>query len=119
MKNYSFTYDFGGYWGQSQVNFTSVIGHLLSQDFDERYRKWFSCDPGELFDSPIRTQVAEDKKAIADNIRDQARRHDVLYIWTDCDREGENIGAEIRSVAFEGNRNIDVKRARFSNIERG
>lgn len=60
----------------------------------------------------------QDKKNIASNIEAQARRADVLIIWTDCDREGEHIGGEIRDVARRGKPDIVVRRARFSNIER-
>ena len=100
------------------MTFTSVAGHLISQDFPSRYKNWQANDPGELFHAPIEKKVADDKKAIAENIKQQARGSDVLFIWTDCDREGENIGAEIRDVAFEANRRLQVKRAHFSNIER-
>jgi DNA topoisomerase-3 len=55
---------------------------------------------------------------IADNIKFHASRCDMLFIWTDCDREGENIGAEIRGLARNANPRIDVMRARFSNVER-
>jgi DNA topoisomerase III len=41
-----------------------------------------------------------------------------LFIWTDCDREGEHIGSEVRDQARKGNARITVKRARFSNTER-
>jgi DNA topoisomerase-3 len=41
-----------------------------------------------------------------------------LFIWTDCDREGEHIGSEVRKQAFMGNRRLEVKRAKFSNTER-
>ena len=57
-------------------------------------------------------------KAIAANITQQARYSKALFVWTDCDREGEHIGTEVRKAAFEGNRAIEVKRARFSNTER-
>jgi DNA topoisomerase-3 len=57
-------------------------------------------------------------KNIAKNIEEQARRARSLFIWTDCDREGEHIGSEIREVARKGNGRLEVKRARFSNIER-
>lgn len=60
----------------------------------------------------------KDKKAIAENITKQARYAKVLYIWTDCDREGEYIGAEVRQAAFIGNARLEVKRAQFSNTER-
>ena len=48
----------------------------------------------------------------------QARYAKALFIWTDCDREGEHIGSEVRQAALEGNPRLQVKRARFSNTER-
>jgi len=60
----------------------------------------------------------QDKKNIAANIETQARYSQALVIWTDCDREGEHIGSEIRSAAQKGNGRLQIKRARFSNIER-
>lgn len=60
----------------------------------------------------------QDKKHIAKNIENHARYARGLFIWTDCDREGEHIGSEIRDVALKINGRLDVKRARFSNIER-
>ena len=59
----------------------------------------------------------KDKKSIADNITQQARYAKALFIWTDCDREGEHIGAEVREAALKGNSRLDVKRAKFSNTE--
>jgi DNA topoisomerase III len=40
-----------------------------------------------------------------------------LFIWTDCDREGEHIGSEIELAAKKGNATIQVKRAKFNNLE--
>lgn len=60
----------------------------------------------------------QDKKAVASNIETQARYASILFIWTDCDREGEHIGTEIRDIALKANPNMQVWRARFSNIER-
>lgn len=39
-----------------------------------------------------------------------------LIIWTDCDREGENIGFEIIKVCTDVKLNLAVYRARFSEI---
>lgn len=113
---------------------TSVIGHLYGLDFPQEYRKWHSCRPAQLFDAPVAETIDEvrgnrcclvfwltipkDKKAIADNITRQARYSKVLFIWTDCDREGEFIGSEVRQAAFKGNARLEVKRAQFSNTER-
>ncbi len=101
---------------------TSVIGHLQSHDFEGQFRYWNSCDPSQLFDARIDTFVEDDKKPIAKNIETQARYNQILFIWTDCDREGEHIGSEIRDVAVVGNPRLrdagKTVRARFSNIER-
>ncbi|KAI9852659.1 MAG: DNA topoisomerase [Thelocarpon superellum] len=118
IKNYSFTFSFGPPWGNCFVTMTSVIGHLISLDFESQYRGWKSCPPGRLFDAPIVASVDADKKSVAANIERQARMAQTLFIWTDCDREGEHIGTEIRGIAWKANRNMEVKRAKFSNIER-
>ena len=55
---------------------------------------------------------------MASNIEAQARYANILFIWTDCDREGEHIGTEIREIVLKVNPNMQVWRARFSNIER-
>ena len=62
------------------------------------------------------TQVAPDKKGIEQNLLTQARRADMLMIWTDCDREGEHIGMEVAKVCRKAKPAIRVKRARFSAI---
>lgn len=101
---------------------TSVAGHLQSQDFSEDYKSWNSCPPDRLFDAEILTYVENEKQPIAKNIETQARFASALFIWTDCDREGEYIGTEIRTTAFKGNARLKepgkVVRAKFSNIER-
>ncbi|KAI4751813.1 DNA topoisomerase III [Aureobasidium sp. EXF-3400] len=121
VKNYEFNYTFPQ-WGHCSVIMTSVLGHLLSHEFEPQYKSWTSCDPSALFDARIEVLVSTNSQPIADNIKRHARRADVLYIWTDCDREGEHIGTEIRSVAAQSNQALGraggTVRAHFSNIER-
>ncbi|KAH9873241.1 hypothetical protein J1614_005639 [Plenodomus biglobosus] len=117
VKNYKFDFAFQQ-WGQCSVTFTCVAGHIVAHDFHERFRKWHSCQPAALFDAPIEQSIADDKKAVAKNIETQARYASILFIWTDCDREGEHIGTEIRDIALKVKPNMQVWRARFSNIER-
>ena len=62
--------------------------------------------------------MSKKHEAIAKNITQQARYAKALFVWTDCDREGEHIGSEVRQAAFEGNPRIEVKRAIFNNTER-
>ena len=97
---------------------TSVLGHLNAVEFPAGFRAWHSCPPAALFDAPVNDEVPPDSKAVATNITQQARYSQSLFIWTDCDREGEYIGSEIRKAAWEGKQDIEVKRAKFSNTER-
>ncbi|KAJ6081868.1 hypothetical protein N7499_006742 [Penicillium canescens] len=117
VKNYEFDFNFGGAWGNCSVTMTSVVGHLTGLDFDRQYKGWLSCPPGSLFEAPVQEAVDKDKLPIAENIRNQARYSKALFIWTDCDREGEHIGSEVRNQAKAGNARIEIKRAKFSNTE--
>ncbi|KAL3423667.1 DNA topoisomerase [Phlyctema vagabunda] len=118
IKNYTFTFDFGRPWGNCQVCMTSVSGHLTDNQFGPEFKSWTHPPPESLFTAAIRTFVPEDKTTIADNIKAQARGAKALFIWTDCDREGEHIGDEVKTEALKGNQRLMVKRAKFSNIER-
>ncbi|CAK4032609.1 DNA topoisomerase [Lecanosticta acicola] len=118
-KNYVFSYNFPT-WGPCDVVMTSVSGHLMERDFDAQYKNWQASNPSVLFEARINKNVAENSGGIARNIENKARWASVLYIWTDCDREGEHIGTEIREIALRGNNRLrgQTVRARFSNIER-
>ncbi|KAL0956762.1 hypothetical protein HGRIS_002881 [Hohenbuehelia grisea] len=112
IRNYDFDYP------QTNASFTvtCVSGHLTQHDFYDTHRKWDSCDPFSLFDAPVNSHIHEDAKSIEKNLISEARRANMLMIWTDCDREGEHIGSEIARVCRGANRNITIKRARFSAI---
>ena len=53
---------------------------------------------------------------IQQNLQKEISSADVLIIWTDCDREGENIGGEIRDVCCAVNPDIKIKRFQDENI---
>lgn len=112
IKNFDFDYP----QTNSAFTVTAVTGHLLAHDFSDAYKQWSSCDPFTLFDAPIHTIVPAEHKSIERNLMTEARRANILMIWTDCDREGENIGWEIITVCRKARSNIVVKRARFSAI---
>ncbi|KAI1878085.1 uncharacterized protein JN550_000267 [Neoarthrinium moseri] len=118
IKNYCFDYDFGQGWGNCSVTMTAVLGHLTSTQFPPQYKDWKHPPPDRLFDAPVQTIIAEDKTDVAANIEQQAKYCQGLCIWTDCDREGEHIGHEICEAAKKGNSRLNIRRARFSNIER-
>ncbi|TYG44052.1 hypothetical protein ES288_D11G067600v1 [Gossypium darwinii] len=93
--------------------FTSVTGHLMELEFEDRFRKWHSCDPLDLYHAP-------DKLDIKRTLEEEARRCQWLVLWLDCDREGENIAFEVINVCRAVNRHLTIRRARFSAlIDRG
>lgn len=49
IKNYKFTSRFPE-WGECEVVFTSVAGHLMEAEFDAQWRKWNQCAPITLFE---------------------------------------------------------------------
>lgn len=114
-KIYSFTVNVPQLGGQCDMIMTSVSGHLMEFDFDANLRKWFSCGPNQLFDAPIIETVKAGEK-IKKTLEREARTCKALIIWTDGDREGENIGFEIIRVCHNINKNLRVLRAKFSEI---
>ena len=50
------------------------------------------------------------------NLEILSRSSQKLIIWTDCDREGEQIGAEIEQICKSVNPRLDVYRARYSTV---
>ena len=96
---------------------TSLIGHVMSSDFPDEYRGWHSCPPDTLFDAPVIDKIMDKSKDVARNLKDKVRKADTLFIWTDCDREGEAIGFEVTEICRSVRRNIQVWRARFSAMQ--
>ena len=101
---------------QADFVMTSVSGHMQNYEFPKQFSNWSSVNPDSLFDAPISKQVTKNMHKVKQNLEQQSRIHAVLIIWTDCDREGENIGAEVVNVCKRVNRNLRVLRARFSEI---
>lgn len=99
-------------WGQNcQMVMTSVSGHLLGYDFTGAYRKWQGCSPLSLFDAPVSKEcLGENYEKIKRTLEREIRSCNTLIIWTDCDREGENIGFEIIQVCKAVKSNIRVYR---------
>ncbi|KAJ3190272.1 DNA topoisomerase [Gaertneriomyces sp. JEL0708] len=116
IKNYCFD---STWFGQPcQVVMTCVVGHLMELDFPTEYRSWNGTPIPRLFDAPVNKLVKKEHAGIENNLRKEARYARTLVIWTDCDREGENIGAEVVDVCIKANPSLQIKRARFSVIQR-
>lgn len=93
---------------------TSVMGHIKELDFGPEYGDWGRTPFEQLLAAPIVSQISPRMRDVAENLRVESRKAQVLIIWTDCDREGEYIGAEIQSICMEANPRLEAFRARYS-----
>lgn len=100
----------------SKIVFTSVSGHLLTHDFSSAFKNWRTCSPEQLFEAPVIKTCPKDFEKIKSTLEREIRSCNTLVLWTDCDREGENIGYEIIDVCRAVKPNINVYRAKFSDM---
>ncbi|NXA04200.1 TOP3A topoisomerase, partial [Sapayoa aenigma] len=114
--NKIYEYDYQMFGQNVTMVMTSVSGHLLAHDFRMPFRKWHSCNPLALFDAEIEKYCPENYLDIKKTLEREIQQCQALVIWTDCDREGENIGFEIIHVCKAVKPNLQVFRARFSEI---
>lgn len=115
VKNFDFTYNFST--GPASVVMTALKGHLLELSFEGGINKsWNDYPIEDLFFTPIVKTVSNHLQPIADNLKSEIRRADVLFIWTDGDREGEAIGGDVADLCRSVKPNITVWRAHFSSM---
>ncbi|XP_012287249.1 DNA topoisomerase 3-alpha isoform X2 [Orussus abietinus] len=104
-------------WNQNcKMIMTSVSGHLLGYEFVGSYRRWEGCHPLSLFDALVVKQCIQNYADIKKTLEREVRNCQALVLWTDCDREGENIGFEIIQVCRAIKPGIKIYRAKFSEI---
>jgi DNA topoisomerase I len=106
-------------WKGEECVSVGLKGHVLNPEYPEEYSNWQKVEPSELIDAKILKAVSE--KGVADAVKSLAKKADRVVIATDFDREGELIGVEALSLAFEANPKLmdHVERARFSALTKG
>ncbi len=106
-------------WKGEECVSVGLKGHVLSLEYPEEYANWQKVEPSSLIDAEIKKSVSE--KGVAEAVRSLAKKADKVVIATDFDREGELIGVEALSLAFEANPKLvdHVERARFSALTKG
>jgi len=94
------------------VTVTSVCGHLMTIDFADK-TQW-RVNAAHCFEDRIVESVIKGSEDIYQNLANEAQRVQLIVVWTDCDREGEAIGAEIVRACQSTNPTVAIRRARFS-----
>ena len=106
-------------WKGEECVSVGLKGHVLNPEYPEEYSNWQKVEPSSLIDAEILKSVSE--KGVAEAVRALSKKADAIIIATDFDREGELIGVEALSLAFEANSKLmdNVQRARFSALTKG
>ena len=82
-----------------------VTGHVMDIDFPYEYRSWENTNPRDLFDAPTRPKPSN-KGKMKNHLEKNGSNCDYLYLWLDCDREGENIAFECIDIIQRVNRKL-------------
>src|SRR5918912_221252 len=117
-KHRSVPYHTFNWKGEESVS-VGLKGHVLTLEYPEEYSNWQKVEPSSLIDAEIRKSVSE--KGVAEAVRSLAKKAGRVVIATDFDREGELIGVDALSLAFDANPKLmdHVERARFSALTKG
>jgi len=107
---------FGPAHQKCKLMITSVVGHIFGLNFENGSVK----DVSTLFNAKTKKVIEETTKKlrIVEHLQELGQEADFLYLWLDCDREGENIGFEVISLTQEFIHYDNVYRARFSALTR-
>ena len=82
--------------------------------FPKAHEKWVMEEIVDLYGATLIKDVAKQNKALENNLKEYAKKCNVLVLWLDCDREGENIAFEVIDVVKKQNPKIEILRAHFS-----
>lgn len=116
-KLHDFYHHFSPANSKCSVTVTSVLGHVHALDFDLGGSN--HGDPANLYGAAVK-KVVEDSTAehgIEEHLVAAAAGCNFLYLWLDCDREGENICYEVISICRRAGfflSDHQIFRARFS-----
>ena len=77
-KIYEFKYQVNG--RNCDMSMTSVSGHLLGLEFEQKYRKWYSCQPSQLFHLPVQKQCPQNMEPIKVILK----FYIALKLWLKC-----------------------------------
>ena len=98
---------------------SSVAGHIYGTEFLRMHQN-YEMEPGELFDvQTVKTERDNNSFIIVEWLKNLSKGKDILCLWLDCDREGENICYEVihNTLPYMNKKSYQqIYRAIFSSI---
>ena len=116
---YTFDGSFSNNNIRAKFHVSSVMGHVFTSDFRKEHNSWNSIEPVDLFDAPIVKFEANKKTRIVGLLNKLAVGKDIIILWLDCDKEGENICFETIYCCYNimNKHNFrQIYRAKFSSL---
>lgn len=95
---------------------TSVCGHIMELTFPSQIQQqgWHQLEPSELFDCSVNATVNTSMTDMRRTLQHHATSCQQLWLWLDCDREGEAIAGEVAEIVQQKNPGIVLRRAVFN-----
>ncbi len=114
---------FPGYFKgvSASIYVSHVNGHVYGADFQNMHNKWDSIEPNKLYDVSVEKKESDRKGHLPGKLSSLAKGVDIICLWLDCDKEGENICYEVlyNTFPYMTPRNYQqVYRAKFSSLTR-
>ena len=120
-KNREGIYQFEGYFKDvpAEITVSCVMGHVYQSDFLEIHNDRKKVDPLLLYDVHTRLVEAHIDNLVPYYLEDLSYDKDILCLWLDCDKEGENICYEViyNCYKYMNIKNYrQIYRAKFSSL---
>ena len=104
---------------KARYTISAVAGHIYTSDFLKEHNKWNAIDHSELYNVPTIKLEATRQVQMPIGIRKLAKGKDIICLWLDCDKEGENICYEVlyNALLVMNKKNYQqIYRAKFSSL---